>query len=243
MKTTTTASLLTALLAAGVTATPGIFDDIHSDFDSAKTRVEDAWSSATASTTTTTSSSSSTSTSTSTTATATAYPGCTSSSSNSWCGVVIAAQTDNNNTKSDDNTPAKFNVSITDSKCNQVASHTNVEEGHSVTLDSAVGTWEFGVYNHSDGTAGLNLTYEGRNVSDFQKWQGWGVEYLNYTEGRVMLYGGITNCTSADKEKSSSSSDSDKKDTKSDDKDNAAGRVYSAGWALASVFLAMATLL
>ncbi|PSR75491.1 hypothetical protein BD289DRAFT_447603 [Coniella lustricola] len=249
MKTATTASLLAALLATTATAAPGLFDDIHSDFDEAKTKVEDVWSSATASSTTTTTSSSSTTTSSTATATATAYPGCTSSSSNNWCGVAVSFQTNTSAAATANTTiapPSSFNITITDSKCNQVATKTGVQPNMGVSFDSSVGNWEFGVYSTTG--RGLSLTYEGRNVSDYKSWQNFGFEYLNYTEGNVMLYGVITNCTSASNEKSTSSSSSSSSSSSNNEKDNdssngAVALAVSTGWLLAAVGLGMAALL
>lgn len=229
MKSTITASsslFLLTLLATTASATPGLFDDIHSDFDAEKTKVENAWSSATASTTSTSS------TSTTATATATAYPGCTSSSTNSWCGITINTQQD----PSKNSTPSSYNVTITDSKCNQVGSKTGVKPNTGVSLDTSVGNWEFGVYPTEQG---LSLTYEGRNVSDYKSWQNWGFEYLNYTAGDVMVYGGITNCTSASNEKASTSNSS--KD--SSKKNGAATLAAGTGWMLAAVGFGMTAML
>lgn len=243
MKTTNTISLLTALLATGTTVTavtavtaspdPGLFGHIQSDFDAAKSSVKDTWSSVksshgasskTAFSTTTTTSSSSTSTST-------AYPGCASSSSKSWCGVAIGGQSD---PKETDSTPASYNVTTTDSRCAQVASRTGVRADRSVSLNSSVGRWEFSVY---DGT-GLDMAYEGRNISDFKKWDSWGLQYLNYTEGRVLMYGRIANCTSADKAKKGC-----KKEAKGGDKDGAAARVSGSVWALVAALAALTAML
>lgn len=188
MKTTNTISLLTALLATGTTVTaspdPGLFGHIHSDFDAAKSSVKDTWSSVKSSHSASSKTAfSATTTSSSCTSTSTAYPGCASSPSKSWCGVAIGGQSE---PKETDSTPASYNVTITDSRCAQVASRTGVRAGRSVSLDSSVGRWGFGVY---DGT-GLDMAYEGRNISDFKKWDSWGLQHLNSTEGRVLMYGG-----------------------------------------------------
>lgn len=179
------ASLLALHLSiATASPEPGLFDDIKSDWDDTKAEatsisgdIKSAWSSGTAA-------------AASATATALTYPGCTDDGSQAWCGIVISG-------------PAKdstWNISITDSRCHSVTTQTGIKGNSTQNFDTSVGKWTFGV----DGGAGsLNMTYNGRNISDPTKWDTYGFEVVTGAAANSQrIFGSITNCTSADDESS-----------------------------------------
>lgn len=150
------------------------------------------WSSATATHTKTSSSAAPTATSLSHNVTTLTYPRCSPDSSRAWCGIVVGG------------TNSTYNVSITDSACKQLTTKSNIKEDATpISFSTDVGSWTFGVR----GDNGLNMTYNGRNVSDFQAWDSWAIETLDYESDTLVMYGGITNCTAADKEKKDDNDD------------------------------------
>lgn len=186
MKYVSSTSCLAGLLAlqlhrAAASPEPGFFDDIKSDWDDTKAKatsidgdIKSAWSSGTAA-------------AASATATALTYPGCSSDGSNQWCGIVISGPAND----------STFNISITDSRCNSVTTQTGIKENSTKDFDTSVGKWTFGV----DGSSGsLNMTYNGRNISDPSKWDTYGYEVVSAASNSERLFGSITNCTSADDE-------------------------------------------
>lgn len=177
------AASLLALHLSSVAASPepGFFDDIKSDWDDTKAEatsisgdIKSAWSSGTAA-------------AASATATALTYPGCTDDGAQAWCGIVISGPAND----------STWNVSITDSRCNSVTTQTGIKENSTKDFDTSVGSWTFGV----DGDA-LNMTYNGRNISDPTKWDTYGFEVVNAAANSQRIFGSITNCTSADDESS-----------------------------------------
>lgn len=214
----------------------GAKSDLSADASSVRADLSSAWASATATASSSSSSSSSTSTSTTTshpTSTATAaqnltdliYPRCSPDASRAWCGIVFGGNVNSTTNNSNNNSiSATYNVSITDSACRQVAVHRGVQPGAAgaQSFSTDVGNWTFGVisgggssssgiHGNGNGTVGggLNMTYEGRNISDYQSvWDSWAIEDYNPSAGSIVIYGAITNCTAADKETSHSSSSS-----------------------------------
>lgn len=188
MKYLPSTSCLAGLLALqlhSVTASPepGLFDDIKSDWDDTKAEatsisgdIKSAWSSGTAA-------------AASATATALTYPGCTDDASQAWCGIVISGPAND----------STFNISITDSRCHAVTTQTGIKENSTSTFDTSVGKWSFGV---DGGTGSLNLTYNGRNISDPSKWDTYGYEVVSAAANAQRMFGSITNCTAADDESS-----------------------------------------
>lgn len=198
------ASLLSLHLSlASASPDPGLFDDIKSDWDDTKAEatsisgdIKSAWSSGTAA-------------AASATATALTYPGCTDDGSQAWCGIVIAGPAND----------STWNISITDSRCHSVTTQTGIKENSTQNFDSSVGKWTFGV----DGGA-LNMTYNGRNISDPTKWDTYGFEVVNAAANSQRIFGSITNCTSADDESSAAVPQLS---------------FVAAGWALAAVAAGM----
>ncbi|KAJ4394760.1 hypothetical protein N0V93_003980 [Gnomoniopsis smithogilvyi] len=186
MKSLSTTSCIAGLLALHFHAVaaapePGLFDDIKSDWDDTKAEatsvsgdMQSAWSSGTAA-------------AASATATALTYPGCTDDVSQAWCGIIISGPAND----------SSFNISITDSRCDSVTTQTGIKENSTRYFDTSVGNWSFGV----DGVSGsLNLTYNGRNISDPLKWDTYGYEVVNAAANSQRVFGSITNCTAADDE-------------------------------------------
>lgn len=136
------------------------------------------------------------------------YPKC-EKSGRDWCGIVVGGYGAN----------STYDVSITDSKCKQVVLKNNIAAGATESFSSPVGDWTFGVV----GSSGLNMTYNGRNISDYQQdWDSWAIEEYDPTENSLVIYGGLANCTSADHETS-----------------GASGATVGAGAALAAVAIGM----
>lgn len=198
MKGYTLPVLATVLASAVASPDPGIFGDIQSAWDGAKSDVsaeassvkndwDSAWASATA--TSTSSSTATTAASLAQNISALTYPRCSSDSSRAWCGIVIGGNGANDT----------FNVSITDSKCKQVALKQDIQEGDTQSFSSSVGNWTFGMTE----SGGLNMTYNGRNISDYRtQWDSWAIEEYNTSTDSIVMYGGLSNCTSADNESS-----------------------------------------
>lgn len=193
--------LAASLLAAAVSATPdpapGIFDGVESIFHGVKSVIKaDAssvaadWSSVQATKTATTTAALSTATSLAQNISSLAHPRCTPDGGRAWCGIVFGGDGKNDT----------FNVSITDSSCRQVALRSDIALGHVESFSTSVGRWTFGV--GGDGS-GLNMTYNGRNISDYQtSWDSWAIELYDRADDAIVIYGGIDNCTSADDESS-----------------------------------------
>lgn len=188
MKTVSSTSCVVGLVAmylGSVTASPepGFFDDIKTAWDDTKAEatsisgdMKSAWSSGTAA-------------AASATATALTYPGCTDDPLKQWCGIVVSGPAND----------STFNISITDSRCNSVATQTGIKENSTKDFDTSVGKWTFGV----DGSSrSLNMTYNGRDISDPSKWDTYGYEVVNAASNSERLFGGITNCTAATDESS-----------------------------------------
>lgn len=207
MKGSTLPVLATVLAGAVASPDPGILGDIQSawggvtsDVSAEASTIRDDWSSALASATATSTSPSSSASASSTSASlaqnisSLTYPRCSSSDgSRAWCGIVIGAN-------GQDNSSNTFNVSITDSKCKQVALQQEIEEGDMQSFSSSVGNWTFGVTQ----SGSLNMTYNGRNISDYRtQWDSWALEEYDTSTDTLVMYGGLTNCTSADEETSS----------------------------------------
>lgn len=201
------ASLLAAVAVATPDPDPGLFDGIESVFHGVKSVIKaDAssvaadWSSvrATATATATTTAAgapSSTATSLAQNVSSLTYPRCSPDAARAWCGIVFGG----------DGRSDTFNVSITDSACRQVALRTDVARGDVEAFSTDVGRWTFGV-GVGGSSAGLNMTYDGRNISDYQTaWDSWAIEQYDAAGDGIVIYGGITNCTSADDESSKSS--------------------------------------
>lgn len=181
MRVCTTIPLLASFLAIAVQGDPGVFGDIKSD-------VQSAWASATA----TSSSSPAASSSQAQNISSLTHPKCESpDGGRDWCGIVVGG----------DGRSSTYGVSITDGRCKQVALRNHVAAGETEVFSSPVGDWTFGV-----AAFGLNMTYNGRNISDYQEdWDSWAIEEYKPTENSLTIYGGITNCTSADHETSGAS--------------------------------------
>lgn len=193
-----TASCLTGVIvalqihSAAASPSPNIFDDFKTAWDDTPSD---------------TSSPNNTATAAAAKYTALTYPGC-SSSSSKWCGITISGPAAADNS---------YNISITNSRCAVVATQTNVREDSSRNFDSSVGRWTFGV----DVSGALDLSYNGRNISDPSRWESYGFEVVASSVDHARLFGGISNCTAAGEDGSS--------------KAGPMLSVSGAGWALAAV--------
>lgn len=193
------AASLLAVASATPEPEPGLFGDIKSAWDGAKSDVSaDAssvraeWSSEWASATATATAPASTSTTLAQNVSSLTYPRCAPDGGRAWCGIVFGGDGRNDT----------YNVSITDSACRQVALRSDVAQGSVESFSTPVGNWTFGVRAAAAG-GGLDMTYNGRNISDYQSdWDSWAIELYDRSEDAIVIYGGITNCTSADDESS-----------------------------------------
>lgn len=199
------AASLVALASATPDPQPGFFGDMKDAFDGAKSDIQaeassvrDDWSSAWAAATATSSSAAPTATSLAHNISSLTYPRCTPDASRDWCGVVVGGS----GSAADG---GSYNVSVTDSACKQVALRSGVRAGGAVEqFSTSVGRWTFGVVSGG----GLNMTYEGRNISNYESdWESWAVESWDEDDDEVVIYGGIDNCTAADDEDDTSAAE------------------------------------
>lgn len=193
---------------AAASPSPDFFDDI-------KTAWDDTQADATSLSSGTNSATSSGSTATATaTAIALTYPACPDDASQPWCGIVIAGPAND----------STFSVSITDSRCRTVATQTGVRSNSTRSFDTSVGKWTFGWWSAAAAgqTGVLNMSYNGRDISDPSKWDTYGYEVVGAASDAARLFGGITNCTAAKDESSA-----------------AALSVVRAGWGLAALAVGM----